>query len=143
MSRTISWRMIFNEFKRIYPSMSKNVSNWYPTGHLEITVKLNDGTKLIFDYLTKKSQVVPCERVQVEERKKYMDEYEWREEFSSRLFDILQEVGITQKELAEAIGVDERTIRLYKHGDRTPSAFIVHKIANVIGCNPSELVDFD
>lgn len=140
--RTISWRMIFNEFKKTYPSMSKNVSNWYPTGHLEITVKLNDGTKLIFDYLTGKSQVIPCEQVIVE-RKRAMDEYEWREEFSSRLFDILDEVGMTQKELAEAADIDERTIRLYKHGDRTPSAYIVHKIAMALGCNPSELVDFD
>lgn len=140
--RTISWRMIFDEFKKTYPSMSKNVSNWYPTGHLEITVKLNDGTKLIFDYLTKKSQVIPCERAVVE-RKRIMDEYEWREEFSARLFDILEEVGMTQKELAEEIGVDERTIRMYKHGDRTPNAYIVHKMAMALGCNPSELVDFD
>lgn len=140
--RTISWRTIFDEFKKTYPSMSKNVSNWYPTGHLEITVKLNDGTKLIFDYMTKKSQVIPYEQAMAE-RKKIMDEYEWREEFSQRLFDILYEVGMTQKELAEKTGIDERTIRLYKHGDRTPSAYIVYKMAMVLGCNPSELVDFD
>jgi ribosome-binding protein aMBF1 (putative translation factor) len=140
--RTISWRLIFNEFKKTYPSMSRNVSNWYPTGHLEITVKLNDGTKIIFDYTTKKSQVIPCEQ-EILERRKVMDEYDWREEFASRLCDMLYEVGMTQKELAEKAEIDERTIRMYKHGDRTPNAYIVYKLANALGCSPSELIDFD
>lgn len=140
--RPISWNMIFNEFKKKQPGLIKNLHSWNPYDHLKILVKLTDGTEIIYDYLTKKSYVTPPEP-KVEERKIFMDEDSWREEFSNRLFDILEGMDITQKELAEQIGVDERTIRMYKHCDRTPSAYIVYKITNVLGCDPSELIDFD
>lgn len=142
MRHLISWRQIFNEFCSVYPSIAKNVSRWYPSGHLELTIKLNDGTTIIYDYTSKRSSVIPCEPKK-EERRRTMDEYDWREEFSSRFSDMMYEQGVTQKELAEMTGISERTIRMYKHCDRTPSAYAIYKIAIALDCNPSELIDFE
>lgn len=140
--RPVTWQMIFNEFKQKCPNLIKDLHSWRPYDHLKILIKQIDGTEIIYDYLTKKSYVTTFEK-EVEEKRMYMDEYEWREEFSNRLVSILEDMDMTQKELAERIDVDERTIRMYKHCDRTPSAYVVYKIANAIGCNIDDLTNFD
>lgn len=139
---SISWNMIFKEFKQNQPSLIKKLSYWNPYDHLKIKVKLIDGTEIIYDYLTKKSWVYSPEPEEVE-RKIFMDEREWREGFAERLIDIMEGEGMTQKELADAIEASERTIRMYKHCDRTPSAYVVYRMCEVLGCNPSELINFD
>ena len=141
--RPITWKMIFNEFKQKFPNLIKDLHSWRPYDHLKILIKQIDGTEIIYDYLTKKSYVTSPEPIEVDERKTFMDEESWREEFSNRLFDILDGIAMTQKELSELSGVDERMIRRYKHCDSTPSAYVVYKFANAIGCDVGELLDFD
>lgn len=51
--------------------------------------------------------------------------------------------GLTQKQLAEAIGASEPSIRLYELGKRTPGEDILRKIAGALGISPSALRSYE
>jgi transcriptional regulator with XRE-family HTH domain len=53
-----------------------------------------------------------------------------QDNFIKNLSALLEEEGITQRELAEKIGVTEVTISRYLSGERNPRIEIVSKIAN-------------
>ena len=143
MNDRISWRMIYNAFKKTYPSIGKNVAHWYPSGHLEITARLNDNSKVVYSYLENKGRVIPPEenKMIVEEKRMYMDQEEWMEEFSDRLECMMESVDITQTELSRLTGISDRTIRRYLDGDVIPSAYNVCLMAKVLGCYVNELID--
>lgn len=48
--------------------------------------------------------------------------------------------GISQRELAERIGVSEVSISRYVTGQRVPSAPTLYKISNVLGCTVEDLM---
>lgn len=143
MNNRISWRLIFEEFKKTYPSISKNVAHWYASGHLEITVRLNDRSKVVYSYLDKKGRVIPPDENSVvfKENKMYMDQDEWMDEFSTRLCCMMESLDISQRELARLTGLSDRTIRAYLNGDRVPSAYNICLMAKALGCYVTELID--
>lgn len=51
--------------------------------------------------------------------------------------------GMTQKQLAEAIGVSEPSIRLYELGKRTPSEDVIRQIADALEIRPEALHAYD
>ena len=53
----ITWDKIRRDFKRVYPRLSKE-STWYgPYGYLQILIVLKDGTKVVYDYMTKQARI--------------------------------------------------------------------------------------
>lgn len=42
--------LVFKEFQKTYPTLSKEVVHFHPTNLLTIIIYLKDGTKLSFDY---------------------------------------------------------------------------------------------
>ena len=52
--------------------------------------------------------------------------------FAQRLAALLKQQGITQKELAEIVGVTEATLSRYMHSDRIPKAEILANIATAL-----------
>lgn len=50
--------------------------------------------------------------------------------------------GMTQAQVAEAIGATEGAVRHYEHGDRTPGPEQIAAIAEVLGVSPSALSDY-
>lgn len=55
-----------------------------------------------------------------------------RDTIGVRLFKLLKAEGITQKELAEAVGMTEATISRYIRGSRMPNGRNITKIASVL-----------
>ena len=49
--------------------------------------------------------------------------------------------GLARKDLAEALGTTERTIRLIESGLRTPSLIILARMARTLRCRLGELID--
>lgn len=49
--------------------------------------------------------------------------------------------GMTRRDLAEALGATERTIRLIERGARTPSLIILARMARTLRCRLGELID--
>ncbi len=50
-----------------------------------------------------------------------------------KIKELRLEKGITQAELAEAIGIDKSTIAKYETDDREPKVYILCKIADYFG----------
>ena len=58
----------------------------------------------------------------------------------SRISDLLQKNGLTQRELAEQVGVTEVSMSRYVKGERTPKGPIVVNIANALHTTVEDLM---
>lgn len=130
------WEPVYNEFEQRNPDISKDVINWYPSGQMEITVRLIDGNKLSYDWMTKSIGKV-YETIETEG---YLDEEDWRLEFAVRLRKKMRRVGFTQDTLSESTGISRITISKYLNGRATPSTYNLQLIARSLRCSPSELL---
>lgn len=71
-----------------------------------------------------------------------MSELEWMRIFGEKLRFLIKDAWMTQKELAEAIGVTEATISHYINVERMPSVKAIVNISYEFGIEPTELIDF-
>ena len=71
-----------------------------------------------------------------------MTEQEWLNIFGDNLRDILQEYGYTQKDLADAIGVNEATISRYINKQRMPTVPILINMSMELGINLEDFAVF-
>lgn len=69
-----------------------------------------------------------------------MNEMEVMELFSKNLKRMMEEDNITQKELADEIGISQQTISKYLRGESIPSLTTVINIAEVLFCSVDELL---
>lgn len=60
-----------------------------------------------------------------------------------RIKELLQEKGISQKDLAELTGITESAISHYVNGTRVPRGANLVKIANVLGTTADDLLSGD
>lgn len=72
-----------------------------------------------------------------------MKEYEFLHIFSDNLRYSLDYANMSQRDLADAIGVDESTISRYLRGSRMPTAKIIVNMAYVLDCDISDLIPCD
>lgn len=72
-----------------------------------------------------------------------MNKDRWLDEFSSKLREMIEDEGITQKQLAEESRLDRADISRYCNGQQAPSAKAIVNLAHALNCSTDELVDFD
>lgn len=53
MREKITWQDVYKDFKIRLPNLSKRATYWKPRGYLSITVYLEDGSQMAYDYLYK------------------------------------------------------------------------------------------
>lgn len=65
--------------------------------------------------------------------------------FAARLKFYREKKGLSQQELAEAVGVSRSAVTKYEAGERFPDEAVLLKIASVLGCSLDSLMgrDFD
>lgn len=71
-----------------------------------------------------------------------MSELEWLEMFGKNLKRIMKDSWVSQKELADAIGVSEATLSNYVNGRSMPTARSILNISYELSCDSSDLIDF-
>ena len=64
----------------------------------------------------------------------------WGKDFGINLQRMLHRKGVTQVYLANAIGVTEPMFSRYVNGTAIPSAYKICQMAELIGCDVSDLV---
>lgn len=69
-----------------------------------------------------------------------MSEVELIDIFADNLRDIMQEVGITQSELADESGLSRATINRYLEKQRLPTLKALINICDVLDCDLDELI---
>lgn len=130
------WEPIYIDFENHHPDIANNIVDWYPSGQMEITVRLSNGDKISYDWMTKSiGRVYEC--VGPEE---YLNEEDWRFEFANRLRKKMRRFGATQDTLSEETGISRITISKYLNGRATPSTYNLQLIARALRCSPSELL---
>lgn len=72
-----------------------------------------------------------------------MTQQEWKRMFASNLIDILNDKGMTQKQLANDSGISSSMISEYINEIRMPGLAAAINIAYALDMDISELVDFD
>lgn len=72
-----------------------------------------------------------------------MTKFEFYREIGQNLKDLLDEYGMTQRELAIRIGVSKQIISAYINGERKPTIENLANIAYVLECDINELIMVD
>ena len=60
--------------------------------------------------------------------------------FGERVREIRHELGLTQGQVAERVGVKERTLGSWETGDREPSLEMVRRIVIALNCDANYLL---
>lgn len=61
-------------------------------------------------------------------------------DFASTIYNIRSERNLTQKQLAEIIGISDRTISKWERGDTVPDLYSIRNICNKLNVSPSSIV---
>lgn len=129
------WEPIFEEFIRMYPDLGEQIVDWYPSGQMEITVKIKGGKKYAYDWMHKIMTLLYDPEDEYDET-----EDEWRNTFGRNLDHKLYNVGKSQDLLAFETGISPVTINKYIKGKATPSTYNLRKIAQALQCSVTELI---
>lgn len=138
MIGTNKWSLMFDDFMNNYPSMERDVVDWYPNGKLEITIVMNDGSKLVYNGNTQRFSIIRGADSEYEN----LTEQEWRHKFAAKLYEKITDKCISQKELAEILNMSQKTISKYLNAKATPSTYNLDRIARVLDCSITELTNF-
>lgn len=57
----------------------------------------------------------------------------------AKIRQLREQAGLTQKQFAEAVGVDQSAVARWESGENNPTAERIMQIADVLGCNPGDL----
>lgn len=129
------WEPVFDEFIRMYPDLGEQTVDWYPSGQMEIVVKIKSGTKYTYDWMHKLLTVIYDPEEDYDE-----NELKWRTTFGKNLDHKLHNVSKSQDLLAFETGISPVTINKYIKGRATPSAYNLRKIARALRCSVTELI---
>lgn len=56
--RQVIWKDIFNNFKTVYPNLSKGVADYRPYDYMSIIVYFKDGSQMIYDDVRKRGKLI-------------------------------------------------------------------------------------
>ena len=115
--------------------MSKYVIDWWPSGKYEITIRFDNGTKIIYDAYTRGFRYIkkrdPSEEVSKDEYQKIVGRNIRRE---------IEKTSKTAADIAELAGINKVQLSRYINGTSAPSNYVIMKIAEAIGCSISSLL---
>ena len=121
----------FDNFKMHFPITAKLTESYRKTGLYDLTVKLSDGTSVLYDDMQHSIRRLPKDCLK-------MTETECRREFGMRLRNLMFLKSITQTDLSEKTGISQTTISGYLNGKGTPSFYNVDKIAKALKCSTDD-----
>lgn len=130
-----NWEEIFETFGCTYPKIYEQVVEWYPSGYLEITVILENGTKMAYGLI---NDVLTTVFDPKEKHGNWSDD-DWRINFSRKLNKLMLKHFISQEELSVKTGISRVTLSKYQNGKAVPSGANISRIAEVLQCSVNEL----
>lgn len=124
--------MIKKMFETLYPNLADKVkSSKKVIKGRELEVKLTDGRAFIFDSQEATLRKLPS-------NSKYITKEECQIEFGYRLSKIMEIKGVTQSELSDKADVRQSDISYYIRGLRTPTFYVVDRIAKALNVSVDE-----
>lgn len=133
------WEPVYKAFCQDYSRLAEDMVDWYPSAQMEITVKIKDGKKYAYDFMTRRAYPVRDQN----DNDIDISEEEWRDMFAHNLNKKMRNVTMSQDRLAEEVGISQVMISKYVNGLATPSSLNLIKIAKALQCSIHELVNMD
>lgn len=127
------YERIVDQFELYYTRLFQHTVDWWPSGRLCITVKLDDGLMFEFD-----SYDNSIRKVQANNNVNDVDTL--RRNIGYNIQKAIQTRGMPQNDVADKSGVTQAMLSRYIHGKSTPSIDKLYCIANVLGCRVSDLL---
>ena len=127
------YERIVEQFELYYTSLFEHTVDWWPSGRLCITVKLDDGLMFEFD-----SHDNSIRRIRVNDYSRDVDSL--RKDIGYNIQKAIQTKGMPQNDVAEKSGITQAMLSRYIHGKSTPSVDKLCCIASVLGCRVSDLL---
>ena len=131
------WSPVFNEFIMKYPDLAEHIIDWYPSGQMEIAVRLYDGRKYAYNFVIKNIWLIHDPNDETD----YLNEEEWRLMFSKNLVRKLKNLGMSHDTLSALTGISQVTISKYVNCKATPSGSSISKLTKALKCTVGELVE--
>ena len=131
--------MMFEDYESRYKFDAEKVVDYYMFDNTQLIVELEDGSKILYDYMEKTIRYL---RRPGSSEENDMSEEKWRYEFSQRLRKKMQLRGYGQDTLSQETGISRVTISHYMTGKSIPNLYNANKIANALKCNVIEFIRF-
>ena len=128
------YELMFQDFQVYGQPLSERTVRWEPMGKYSIKAYLDDGSMIQYNGMMHTCRII-----------RPVGDAEWTEElfrkkFAINLAGMMYESGYTQELLSKELGISRRTLYKYLHGEATPNAYILSKIAKLFDSDLSELV---
>ena len=145
------WDEAVENVKKERPDIATECIGWYPVGLDEITIKTKSRDRYLYninnhcfvyicgDQDSEWNNELNCRRRYEQDIFCFIDEVEWREQFSNRLSEIMKHNNIDKDELIYKTGISFSNLYYYMIGKTTPSLYNATKMVRALGCT---LTDF-
>ena len=124
---------MINRFRTYYPDLYDQTVDWWPSGRLCVTVKLEDG--MLFEFNSCDNTI---RRIRSDAYSKDIDIL--RKEIGHNLQKIISARAIPQSEIAEGAGITPAMLSRYVHGTSMPGIDKVYSLASVLGCRVIDIL---
>lgn len=133
------WETMFEYYASVYPQYAERTINWFPSGQMEITVRLDDRTFWVFDMIG--PTIKPLGNRDLNpEAENDISEDEYRIRLSKNLRIKMHHTAVSQDVLARRSGISTVMINRYMNAKATPSMYNLERIARALQCSPTELL---
>ena len=133
-----SYNSLLDAFELHFPNIAEHVLDWYPSGRHEITLKLDDYTKIVYDNIDNSIRTIfPAGEADTDE----IPEEAWRQEFGIKLTRKMAQAGLDQNQLAELTGISKCSLSKSMNGKTSPSSYSLLRLARALNCTVSELTE--
>lgn len=133
------WETMFEYYASIYPQYAERTINWFPSGQMEITVRLDDRTFWVFDMIGPTLKPLGNRDLNPEAEDDISEE-EYRIRLSKNLRIKMHHTAVSQDVLARRSGISTVMINRYVNAKATPSMYNLERIARALQCSPTELL---
>lgn len=138
MSNKITWKMVYDEFKNIYPSKRREAIHYEPFGPSEILIFMLDGSKYVYNQQFRRLRCV--QEARPVPKPELISDEERLIIFSKKLRKTMKKQHINQRELSELTGISRQAINRYLNCERFPDIRAIWKITDVLECEPNDLL---
>lgn len=132
---TDKYSQLLEHFRRYYPGVYKDAIDWWVSGPLMVTVKLNTGETFEYNHYDNSLRRLPSHGEYIE------DEAVRRKAFGHNLQKMIPLSGMSQQEVAAKLGITNAMLSRYIHGTTMPSADKAYLLARVLDCRVDDLFD--
>lgn len=133
------WKTMFEYYASVYPQYAARTIHWFPSGQMEITVRLDNGTFWIFDMIGPTLKPLG-DRDLNPDAEEDISEEEYRIRLSRNLRIKMHHTAVSQDVLARRSGISTVMINRYMNAKATPSMYNLERIARALQCSPTELL---